>query len=292
MRRQSRANASIRLAAMNLDGQSADAVAVPSCAIGDDWAMNGLPMILAPRHQMVHFRAAACANGDLLSIAYLHAHDPAPPSGRPPATRLSSTARPSSSAPIPVDPAGSEIQLSSRIGCRSAPSAVLHQAIAVRPRRGGRDQADASGDHLRQVGELLPPEILPALQEPTSRSPRRSHPAIPAHARDRPRLRMIPVEQDRYEADDLIATYARQAREKGADVLIISADKDLDAADRAGRLHVRSSVRRGGRKRLARGAAHRRRGSDRIFRRGPRKGDRHSGARRRFDRQCARRSAA
>ncbi len=38
---------------------------------------------------------------------------------------------------------------------------------------------------------------------------------------------MIPVEQDRYEADDLIATYAREAREKGADVLIVSADKDL-----------------------------------------------------------------
>ena len=38
---------------------------------------------------------------------------------------------------------------------------------------------------------------------------------------------LTPVEQDRYEADDLIATYARQAREKGADVLIVSADKDL-----------------------------------------------------------------
>ncbi len=38
---------------------------------------------------------------------------------------------------------------------------------------------------------------------------------------------MVPVEQDRYEADDLIATYARQAREAGADVLIVSADKDL-----------------------------------------------------------------
>src|SRR5271166_4601527 len=38
---------------------------------------------------------------------------------------------------------------------------------------------------------------------------------------------MVPIEQGRYEADDLIATYARQAREKGADVLIISADKDL-----------------------------------------------------------------
>ncbi len=36
-----------------------------------------------------------------------------------------------------------------------------------------------------------------------------------------------PIEQDRYEADDLIATYARLAREKGAQVLIVSADKDL-----------------------------------------------------------------
>jgi DNA polymerase-1 len=38
---------------------------------------------------------------------------------------------------------------------------------------------------------------------------------------------MLPVEQDRYEADDLIATYARQARESGAEALIVSADKDL-----------------------------------------------------------------
>ncbi len=38
---------------------------------------------------------------------------------------------------------------------------------------------------------------------------------------------LLPVEQDVYEADDLIATYARQAREAGADVTIISADKDL-----------------------------------------------------------------
>jgi DNA polymerase I len=38
---------------------------------------------------------------------------------------------------------------------------------------------------------------------------------------------MIPIEQSRYEADDIIATYARQARQAGADVLIVSADKDL-----------------------------------------------------------------
>ncbi len=38
---------------------------------------------------------------------------------------------------------------------------------------------------------------------------------------------LSPIEQDKYEADDLIATYARLARERGADVLIVSADKDL-----------------------------------------------------------------
>lgn len=36
-----------------------------------------------------------------------------------------------------------------------------------------------------------------------------------------------PLEQDVYEADDLIATYARHAAKAGADVTIISADKDL-----------------------------------------------------------------
>ena len=35
------------------------------------------------------------------------------------------------------------------------------------------------------------------------------------------------VDMEGYEADDLIATYARQAREKGAEVTIVSSDKDL-----------------------------------------------------------------
>ncbi|MFN3686924.1 DNA polymerase I [Salinarimonas sp.] len=36
-----------------------------------------------------------------------------------------------------------------------------------------------------------------------------------------------PIELERYEADDLIAAYAREAERRGADVLIVSADKDL-----------------------------------------------------------------
>ncbi|KPQ11086.1 MAG: DNA polymerase I PolA [Saliniramus fredricksonii] len=38
---------------------------------------------------------------------------------------------------------------------------------------------------------------------------------------------LIPVELERYEADDLIAAYAREAAAAGAEVVIVSADKDL-----------------------------------------------------------------
>src|SRR5262249_45515035 len=38
---------------------------------------------------------------------------------------------------------------------------------------------------------------------------------------------LIPIEQEGYEADDLIATYARVALEAGADVTIVAGDKDL-----------------------------------------------------------------
>ncbi len=38
---------------------------------------------------------------------------------------------------------------------------------------------------------------------------------------------LIPIELERYEADDLIAAYARQAAQAGAEVVIVSADKDL-----------------------------------------------------------------
>ena len=87
------------------------------------------------------------------------------------------------------------------------------------------------------------PTHLAMIFDKTENSFRRDlYPAYKAHRKDPPdelvpqfplmratvsAFGMVPIEQGRYEADDIIATYARQAREAGADVLIVSADKDL-----------------------------------------------------------------
>src|SRR5271168_3739260 len=96
---------------------------------------------------------------------------------------------------------------------------------------------------LREGAAGITPTHLAIIFDKSENSFRRElYPAYKAHRPDPPAdlvpqfplmrdtvraFGLIPVEQDRYEADDLIATYARQARERGADVLIISADKDL-----------------------------------------------------------------
>jgi DNA polymerase-1 len=80
---------------------------------------------------------------------------------------------------------------------------------------------------------------------------------------------LVPIEQDRWEADDLIATYACTARARGADVLIISADKDLMQLIGPGvaMYDPASGTHHGG-------------GSLRLFRCWPGSGDRRAGARR------------
>ena len=54
---------------------------------------------------------------------------------------------------------------------------------------------------------------------------------------------------DGCEADDLIATYARLAREAGAEVTIVSSDKDLMQLIRPGVAHVRPDEEQGDRRR-------------------------------------------
>jgi DNA polymerase I len=96
---------------------------------------------------------------------------------------------------------------------------------------------------VREGAAGIMPTHLAMIFDKTENSFRRDlYPAYKSHRKDPPddlvpqfplmratvrAFGMIPIEQGRYEADDLIATYARQARERGADVLIISADKDL-----------------------------------------------------------------
>ncbi|HUZ90829.1 MAG TPA: 5'-3' exonuclease H3TH domain-containing protein, partial [Methylocella sp.] len=70
-------------------------------------------------------------------------------------------------------------------------------------------------------------EIYPPYKANRSEPPEDLIPQFPLMRAAVRAFGLTPVEQDRYEADDLIATYACEARRRGADVLIISADKDL-----------------------------------------------------------------
>ena len=80
------------------------------------------------------------------------------------------------------------------------------------------------------------------------------------------------LEQAGFEADDLIATYARLASEAKATTTIVSSDKDLMQLVRQWRHHVRHHE----------GQAHRRRRGDGEIRRRTRQGDRGAGADRRL----------
>ncbi|HXW71900.1 MAG TPA: DNA polymerase I [Methylocella sp.] len=70
-------------------------------------------------------------------------------------------------------------------------------------------------------------EIYPPYKANRSEPPEDLIPQFPLMRAAVRAFGLTPIEQDRYEADDLIATYACEARRRGADALIISADKDL-----------------------------------------------------------------
>ncbi len=79
---------------------------------------------------------------------------------------------------------------------------------------------DKSEDSFRK-------ELYPAYKANRSDPPDELIPQFPLMREAVKAFGLIPVEMARYEADDLIATYACQAAAAGADVLIVSADKDL-----------------------------------------------------------------
>jgi DNA polymerase-1 len=70
-------------------------------------------------------------------------------------------------------------------------------------------------------------QIYPAYKANRSEPPEDLVPQFPLFRAAVRAFGLEPLEQDVYEADDLIATYARQAAAAGADVTIVSADKDL-----------------------------------------------------------------
>lgn len=70
-------------------------------------------------------------------------------------------------------------------------------------------------------------EIHPDYKGTRKEAPDDLVPQFPLMRRAVEALGLLPVEQAGFEADDIIATYAKEAEAAGSDVLIISADKDL-----------------------------------------------------------------
>ena len=108
---------------------------------------------------------------------------------------------------------------------------------------------------LRETGELAPPTHIAVIFDYSAKTFRsdlfdgykanRPEPPgdlIPQFPLVRDAVRAFNVaciEMEGYEADDLIATYAREAIEAGAEVTIVSSDKDLMQLVQPGVHHVR-----------------------------------------------------
>jgi len=90
---------------------------------------------------------------------------------------------------------------------------------------------DTDADHVAVVFDTkrntFRNDIYPEYKANRDAPPEELIPQFPL-VRDASRaLNVMSVELEGYEADDLIATYAKQAKELGADVTIVSSDKDL-----------------------------------------------------------------
>jgi DNA polymerase-1 len=91
----------------------------------------------------------------------------------------------------------------------------------------GETDADAVAVIFDAGRKTFRNEIYPEYKANRPEAPEELVPQF-ALIRDATRAFSVPaVEMEGFEADDLIATYARQAAERGAEVTIVSADKDL-----------------------------------------------------------------
>ncbi|MFG1480085.1 DNA polymerase I [Xanthobacter sp. V4C-4] len=106
-----------------------------------------------------------------------------------------------------------------RLFCTKLLQFVRDGAVGIRPTHLAII-FDKSEDSFRK-------ELYPAYKANRSDPPDELIPQFPLMREAVRAFGLIPVEQARYEADDLIATYADHAVKAGADVLIVSADKDL-----------------------------------------------------------------
>ena len=256
-----------------------------SCAGRDDCPMNGSLMTLTRPHQLVSCGRLGPADGARSTIAY---------------------SRPMTQPHRPVGP-GDHVFL---VDGSSFVFRAYYQSIRQDQKYNYRSDRLPIGavrlfatkmlQFVRDGAAGIKPTHLAIIFDKSENSFRREiYPAYKSHRPDPPAdlvpqfplmratvraFGMIPVEQDRYEADDLIATYARQARERGADVLIVSADKDLMQLIEPGVAMYDPASGDREERRIGVG------GSRRLFRRRARQGRRRPGARRRFDRQRARRA--
>ncbi|MFG1236578.1 DNA polymerase I [Xanthobacter autotrophicus DSM 597] len=106
-----------------------------------------------------------------------------------------------------------------RLFCTKLFQFVRDGAVGIRPTHLAI-VFDKSEDSFRK-------ELYPDYKANRSEPPEELIPQFPLMREAVRAFGLIPVEQARYEADDIIATYAEQAVKAGADVLIVSADKDL-----------------------------------------------------------------
>ena len=117
----------------------------------------------------------------------------------------------------------------SRTGCRRARSGCSAPSSLQFVREGA---AGLKPTHLAIVFDksenTFRKELYAGLQGQPPRPAGGPDPPVPADARGhRGPSACLPIELAGYEADDLIATYASEAEARGADVLIVSSDKDL-----------------------------------------------------------------